>query len=442
MGSIYSARVLTAADYGVYAILTYLSIFLVTFGDAGFAASLIRSRTQPTDREYSAIFTMQFILVLLILLIFIGFSSVITHEGLNNYLLGAIFLSFFITSFSTIPIVKMERKLQFKRIAIIDLLQAITFNVTLITFLYYDFNVISIAIAFIFRAITGFLLSYIMQPTKLNIIFDWHIVRNNISFGMSYQGVKIVSLLKDSITPVFIGLYLGMSDVGIASWATTTAAYPVLCLFIFQRLLMPTFANLQAEPEKLKKLVEISVLVANGLVAVFSITMLILIEPLILLIFGEKWSVALPIYLVLWSCNVFVPTAVVCISLLNALGHSKINLYYSLLWMIGTWVLAIPMVITFGVFGYAIATFVIQMTNLLLYKSTLNKFDFNIAVNVMPIWILVSICSLPLAFLNYLLPPDTVIQLALYVVGSMVLTVSAVIIYGYSKIKSLFEIYK
>ena len=99
---------------------------------------------------------------------------------------------------------------------------------------------LSFAIAMFARSLTGAILVNRASPWRIRWRWDWERASVHLKFGVPYQGVGFISLLKESITPVFIGLLLGAVSVGYINWAQMVAAYPVLALrscsgFIFRR---------------------------------------------------------------------------------------------------------------------------------------------------------------------------------------------------------------
>ncbi|WP_276959361.1 oligosaccharide flippase family protein, partial [Allomeiothermus silvanus] len=63
LGGILLARLLTPAEFGLYAIVTFLLAFLVAFGGTGLAASLIRQPNEPDELDYRSVYTVQQIIV-------------------------------------------------------------------------------------------------------------------------------------------------------------------------------------------------------------------------------------------------------------------------------------------------------------------------------------------------------------------------------------------
>jgi O-antigen/teichoic acid export membrane protein len=413
--SIFLARILTPAEFGVYAIILYLQTFLIAFGDAGLAGSLIRQHEEPHTEDYRAIFTLQQIFVTLlscVLWISAGWIAARYHlRASDAWLFRLVALSFLATSFMVIPQIKLERHLEFHKVALIDSAQAIIFNGTAVLLAIEGFGSYSFAWALLLRAISGSVLANWISPWAIGWRWDWPRIKDHLSFGIPYQGIQVASLVKDSITPFIIGMSLGTAEVGYVSWAVMVAAYPVMALMVLQRVYMPAFARLQKHTDQLAALVENVIWATNAIAAPLSIITLVMIYPMTTILFGQKWLVAIPLFYFFWLANLFVPTATPALSLLSAVGKSQVAFGFSLVWMAGTWIVGVPLIAFYGAKGFAIANLVIQFSNLLLFRSAKRCIRFRIMAGISPVWILAIASGLLLSVLHHYYAVDNIFKL-------------------------------
>jgi len=384
------ARILSPAEFGLYAIITFVMNFLKAFSDAGLGASLIQQRTEPTVEEYRAVFTVQQALVVLVVLLFWLVAPIIARAyhlpDRDAWLFRLVALSLLATSFQVIPSIRLERRLSFDKLAMVEVAQAITFTILAVGLAWWGVGVMSFAIALLARSLIGALLANVISPWPIGWRWDWANVREHLRYGLPYQGANLVYPLKDSIMPVFIGLLLGAGQVGYLEWAGMVAAYPVMGLMVFYRLYLPAFSRMQAHREHLGRFVEQTLRATNGLVAPFAVLTLVLIHPLTRLVFGEQWLAALPLFYPLWAANLFIASATPLMGLLNALGHSRTVFGFALLWMFGTWALGVPLILLYGTLGFALANVGVQLTNILLYRVAQRHVPFRILPLIAPLW--------------------------------------------------------
>ncbi len=390
LGGIFLARLLTPNQFGIYAIVLYVQTFLMAFGDAGLAASLVRQHDEPETADYRAVFTVQQIVVLVVtVLMWLAapyMASKYHLEPKDAWLFRLIALSFLTTSFMVVPLIRMERHLAFNKVAVVDSAQAITFNFLAVYFAWRGLGAYAFVWALLLRSVVGTVVANWMSPWRIGWHWDWPLVRAHLSFGLPYQGIQVSSLLKDSIAPIFIGLLLGTADVGYITWASMIAAYPVLVLTVLQRLYMPAFARLQHRREKLAALLENLILANNAVAAPLAILTLVMVVPITTTIYGAKWLVALPYFYLFWCVNLAVPTVMPMMGLLNALGKSKIVLLFSIGAMAGIWIIGTPLILVYGAIGFAIANLVVQFNAYWMYRVAHRHIPFRLLPVTLPVW--------------------------------------------------------
>jgi O-antigen/teichoic acid export membrane protein len=390
LGGIFLARLLTPGEFGIYAIVLYVQTFLMAFGDAGLAASLVRQHDEPETADYRAVFTIQqiFVLVVTLLMWFAApFMASRYHLGPKDaWLFRLIALSFLTTSFMVVPLIRMERHLAFNKVAVVDSAQAIVFNVLAVYFAWRGLGAYAFVWALLLRSLVGTVVANWISPWRIGWHWDWPLIRAHLSFGLPYQGIQVSSLLKDSIAPIFIGLLLGTADVGYITWASMIAAYPVLILTVLQRLYMPAFARLQHQRDQLASLLENLILANNAVAAPLSILTLVMIVPITSTIYGAKWLVALPYFYLFWCVNLVVPTVMPTMGLLNALGKSKIVLLFAVIAMAGIWIIGTPLILLCGAIGFAIANLVVQFSAYWMYRVAQRQISFRLLPVTVPVW--------------------------------------------------------
>ena len=341
------ARLLAPADFGVFVIASFILTAFTVFGDGGLGASLIRQPDEPTLADYRRVFFVQQAVVIAVVLLCCATASlVVSLYALNEsyaWFIRLMAIALLITSFQTISVIRLERRLAFGRIGMISAVESATFSAAAIAFAVAGAGVYSFGAALVAQALVGATLYLLASPWRIGWERPTRELRERLAFGIPYQGIGVVSLVKDSISPVFIGLLLGATQVGYVKWSQTLAAYALFAIQVLQRLLMPTFARLQGEPERLGRAVESILTACNALVAPVAVITLVLAEPLTHLVYGDTWVPALPIFYAFWCANVLVPTAAPIMALLNALGASRLAFSFALLWMVGTWGLGLPL---------------------------------------------------------------------------------------------------
>ena len=419
------ARLLSPSDFGLFGIITFVLTFLVAFGDVGLGASLIREPEEPSEEDYRAVFTAQQMLVAAVVLAAWFASPMLTRAyhlpAHRAILFRLVAVSLLFTSFQVIPSVRLERHLKFQKLAAVEVAQALVYNGVTIGAAFAGLGPLSFALGLLSRSVAGAAIINWVSPWRIGWHLDLKRIARHLSFGIPYQGIAFTSLLKDSITPVFVGLALGTSQVGYINWANMVAAYPVLALMVMQRVYLPAFARMQAHKERLGAFVEKVILATNAIVAPLAILTLVLIRPITAAVFGEKWLVALPLFRFFWLANILVPTSTPMLGLLNALGRSKTTFGFALGWMLGTWALGVPLILALGSVGFALSAFLVTLSAPFLFRVAQNQVRFRIARVILPGWVLAGVMGLTVYLLQSVWRARSLVSLMCYGIAGLLL---------------------
>src|SRR5260370_1149791 len=311
LGSVILARLLPHDQFGLYGIVLFAVAFLGIFGGIGFAGNLIRTEDEPSTQDMRVVFTAQQLVVgLLFLLLWMCAGCVswiyLMHEY-GKWFFRMIGGALVMTSYMVMPQVRMERELAFDQLAIVEVSQAVVFNLSAVFLAWIGLGALSFSTALMLRAATGALLAHEIKPWDMGI--EWHpqTLLRHLHFGISLQAGQFVAMLKDSISPLFVGLFLSTADVGYVTWASGLTAYAVWILMPMQRLYLPFFARLQHDPAQLRRVLSFALWTANLVAAPLTMVTLALSRPITILIFGQKWLAALPLYYLLCFGNLFLP---------------------------------------------------------------------------------------------------------------------------------------
>ncbi len=417
-GSVVLARILPAEQYGFYGIVLFFIMFLAIFGGTGFAGNLIRMPEEPSRSDFKVMFTAQQFTVLVIFAIgwLVSPRLALTYHMASNgvwffRMLGA---SLVLTSFMVMPQIQMERDLDFDRLALVEVCQAVGFNLSAILFALKGWGALSFSGALIVRSTTGAVLAQLSAPWKIGFECDFPVLRKHLHYGVALQTGQFVGILKDSISPLFVGVLLGPADVGYITWASGLAAYSVWVLMPMQRLYLPLFARLQHDPPRLKKVVEYVLWLANAIAAPLTMVTLALAHPITRLIFGVRWLQALPLYYLFCFVNLFVPFSTPMSSVLNALGESRKTLYMSLIFMLGTWGFCVPFTWWLGLNGFGVGMIGVSLTNLVLYWMVWRAARISPWAAYLPSWPLSAVIAAVLIALQLAMPVHNIPGLIAY----------------------------
>ncbi len=380
-GIIFLARLLSQSTFGIFGILSFVVFtFLSFFSDIGFGAALIQKKGELTKEDIQTTFTIQQILVTLLLLIAWITSPFISHfYKLGNqgiWLIRVLSFSLFLTSFKTIPSILLERQLKFEKLIIPEILETITYNSIAVYLAFHGYGVWSLVIAILVRTIIGAITLTLLQHWPIGWHFNRQSAHELLHFGVPYQLNSVLALIKDNITPTLIAYWYGPAAVGYVNLAQNIASRPMEIIEIVSRVSFPAYSRIQHDKARLKRWIEKSVKLMS--ITYFpAITGLLIIAPEILRYLyadkSNKWMPALPALLLFLAGAFPVIVTTTYTNALYALGKPKIVLYLMLLYTVLTWGLGAPLIYKFGFVGIAIAGLIITYTTFPLVIRELNK---------------------------------------------------------------------
>ena len=342
-------------EYGVFFVVTAVVNFLIYFSDIGLAAALIQKKEKLEDADLATTFTIQQMLVVPLVVVSLAASSRIagffnlSTDGLA--LMRALIVAFFLSSLKTIPSILLERRLQFNKLIIPQIVENILFYLIAVYLAWKGNGVASFTAAVLIRGVAGVIVIYILQPWTPKFALRRSSAKKLLSFGVPFQANSLLALVKDDLLTAYLGKVLPLAEVGFIGWAQRWALMP---LRFFSdsiiRVTFPAYSRLQDNKERLGKAVEKS-LFAIATVVFPSVVGIVSLAPSLTEIIPryEKWQPAL-ISLSLFGVNaLWASLSTTLTNTLNAIGKIKTSLQLMILWTALTWGLT-PLLI--GIFGY------------------------------------------------------------------------------------------
>lgn len=361
---------LSPAIFGMYITVLSLISVLNYFSDIGLAASLIQKKeTDPKD--FSTTFTVQQILtVSLVMLGFLITNTVMQFYKLppeGTYLYWALLGGFFFSSLKTIPSILLERKIQFQKIVLVQVLEGTVFYITIIICAIAKLGLNSFTIAVVLRSLVGVTLIYYLSPWTPQFGISRESLRSLLKFGLPFQASSFLALFKDDLIMLFLGKVVGFTGVGYIGWAKKWAEAPIrIIMDNITKVLFPVISRLQHDKEKIGQLIEKIIFFQTAILAPVILGMLLSMEHIVFLIPKyAKWLPALPIFYLFCFSAFLSSFSSPLLNLINALGQAKIVLIFMAIWTVITWILTPLLTYFFSYFGFPITVCIISLSSVL-----------------------------------------------------------------------------
>ena len=388
-GNIILARQLAPEIFGIYAIVQFVVQFFSTFGDVGIGAALIQKKAELSQEELSTTFWLQQMLVWLVVGVVILIAPLAlkvypTLPPVGVWLIRAMAVSFLFSSLKTIPAILMERDIDFKRIAWVDITENLAFQGVAITCAYQGYGAWSFVAAAITRAFLGAVLIYTISSWRPSLHYRFESVKGLVRFGLPYQGNQILSFVKDAVTPLFVGAFAGVAAVGYLNFARNFAFAPLIISETFGRVAFPAFSKIQDDKVLLARTVERSIRMMTLVMFPVMGAMVALGPELIQVFFTNKWMPGLNSFYCFCMSPIAIGISMPLYSAILSLGRSGVLLAMTGSLIIFEWSLGVVFVVLWGFTGAALTQLVIVPLFTYVYKVVLSKngIHINITKNI------------------------------------------------------------
>lgn len=363
------AILLSPETFGIYFFVAAIISFLSYFSDIGLAAALIQKKEEPTREELVTTFTIQQILIGTLVIIILYFSVPIANffnlKSGGLFLLQSLIVSFFISSLKTVPSVLLERKLNFQKLVLPQIIETAVFYTVIIFLALKGFGVYSFAWGALARGVVGLVTIYIISPWRISLGLSFGVLKHLLSFGVPFQVNSLLALVKDDLMTIFLGKMLPFAQIGYIGWAKKWAEIPLrLIMDNVIRVTFPAYSRLSGNKEILGKAMEKSLFFLSLLIFPSYFILMLMVQPVIHIIPRLlQWEPAVFSFYLFSLTSIAAAFSSPIVNALNALGYIRITLVMMVIWTVLTWLLIPVLIFTVGWNGVAIASLIIGFTS-------------------------------------------------------------------------------
>lgn len=374
---------LGTADVGIFAIVSESVSILGYFSDVGLAAALIQQKTEVTKDEMQTTFTIQQILVGLALVVAFFIIRSKNLGGNELWIVAALCFSFAAASLKTIPSVLLERRLNFKLISTIDIVENVTFYVFAVLFAFLGFGTLSYAIATFIRSALGLIIIYSFSSWPIGFSLSKNVAKKLFKYGIPYQLNSFISVAKDKLSNLLVAGIIGTTSFGLLSWAQKGPRMPLSFMDAIMKVTFPTFARLQDNKELLKKSLEKSLyFIALVVFPVLVGISFVAIDFVYIVPKYTKWLPAIfPMYLYSFNYAIAAITTPIT-NAFNAIGKITLTTKFMIMWTVLTWIFYPLLSWKFGYIGTVWAAVIVGLSSFAVWVISRKYFDLNIFYSI------------------------------------------------------------
>lgn len=386
------ARILDPSIFGLFALAFVAINGLTIFKSLGFDSALIQRETDIEVATHTAFFIFPAIGITLFIITYFSapFIGIFFENKEIIPIIRALALIFIFDCLSKTPRTILQKELRYAKISFTEMCSAAIYSLISIILAIKGFGVWSLVVGYLAKTILNTTMFWSFAKYRPKLKFNKKIALEMYHFGKFIFLGSIVFFLRQNLNNILIGKFINISAVGIFTLALNISDF----LFIYfvnkiDQVMFSAFSSIQSDSRKLIKsyldLIKINAL----LILPFTFSVFLLSEPLINVIYGEKWLNVIPILKILVLVGFFRSFIVASGPLFLAKGKSKYPLILSTL-QITIFIIFVPILArNYGIIAVSYivlaGSIISSIFGLLLIKKEIGIKFINIIKNIQSI---------------------------------------------------------
>jgi O-antigen/teichoic acid export membrane protein len=284
------ARILTPADYGLFAIALAVQLVGQRAAELGLPAALVRLDDDPSPQLQSAVagVMLVFASALSALLMLIAFALLPAAGGSSETLrvIAVATLAMPFYAARAIPMVLMERRLAFGRVALVETADTLAFNGFALLAALAGLGAFSLSGAVPAGALAGVTAAWAIQPFTRRPRMDLEPVRPLFGFGVRISALQGVYLARELGFVTIVAAVGGAPVAGYYAMAKRLFSFPIALTSAVSRVSFPTLSReAELRPRRTAEIAGFTAIAAGLPLALVAGAA----RPLIAVILGGEW---------------------------------------------------------------------------------------------------------------------------------------------------------
>ncbi len=290
------ARILFPEDFGVFAMATVFTGFVSVINQLGMETAIIQ-RKDINESHLSTSFWFILVFGIFLSLMIIGVAPLLANHFTNELVqpvLMALSLNFIATAFGFVHYALLQRWIEFKKIAIIEISTILIGGTASIIMALNGWGVWSLVWGWVGQSMIRSAISWVLCKWRPKMIVDLQSFKELFAFGKNIVGSRISTSLSDNIIYLLIGRVLGESTLGIYSFAYKLSHLTATKFSrIISRVALPTFSSIQDDDAAISWIYQKKIKCISLICFPLLFGMLTTAPRFIEVIYGYKWRAAI-----------------------------------------------------------------------------------------------------------------------------------------------------
>ncbi|MFH1858294.1 MAG: lipopolysaccharide biosynthesis protein [Candidatus Omnitrophota bacterium] len=348
------ARLLSPADFGLFALAFVMIDGFGLFKSLGFDSALLRRKTEVEEAADTAFFLIPvfgFVLFILLFLLAPYGASFLSNPQVTPVVRALSFI-FVLSCLAQVPAILVQKQLHFWKKAVPELASSVVYSVAAVVFAVLGFGVWSLVYAYLIKTFLYMVMIWRFAAWRPRFRFHAGIAKEMFHFGKFVFLGSLLVFLRNNLDNILIGKFLGVSALGFYAIAFNLATF--LSHYVAGRMhavLFPVFSRIQEDTEMLKRAFLKSFKMISLMAIPFGLFLFAAAPTFLSVVYGERWLPAGSVLRILACAGILKALIGPMGPVFLAQGRSRIDFWVSAVQTGVFFLLVVPAALFLGLSG-------------------------------------------------------------------------------------------
>ena len=299
---VFAARVLAPHDFGVFAVAMVVYAIVINVSDLGVGSAVTRASGELDELAPTAV-TMCLISAMAlagVMAASAGPLAMALGSPQSAPAIQVLALVALLAGPSAVPAALMTREFRQDLRFRADVVNFVAANVVMIPMALAGWGAMALAWSRVVGQFASVVVLLAFSPRRYAPGFNRRVAGELIRFGMPLVGANLTGFALGNADSVVLSRISGTVSLGTYTLANNVAAWPLgLMQPVLLNVGLPLVSQLRARRELLERFIRLSLALTTGSFFFASAVIAALAGPLVLTLYGDRWSAAIPVLSVL-----------------------------------------------------------------------------------------------------------------------------------------------
>ncbi len=322
--SIFLARMIDPADYGVVATITVIVNIFAGAIQSGFSSALIYKK-DPEDEDYSTAFWCTLIMCTLFyyVLFFIAPAVATFYKNKSITLfMRVLSIQIILQGIHSIPFAYISKKMEFKKNYIATIIGVVTSSTVAIVLAINGFGIWALICITSLEVLVSAIVLWCFTRIRIDFVLKLSSAKEMFGYCWKLMGVDVLNSAYSNINSMIIGRKYNTTEV---AYYNRAYSLPQTLLgsanTAVSKVLFPAFSE-SGEKKYILENLRRSIRTINYVVYPMLVGLLLVAEELILVLYTDKWEATIPYLRIMCLIWLFQPIQICVIQAFKAVGKS------------------------------------------------------------------------------------------------------------------------